>query len=183
MFAIPSRILRFQLRTAMVLGLMALALSPLAARSGGSPSTDSARDNAAQANAAQTSPTPASATDVGQASDGAELPGLMNMAPEKLSPRLLEIRERIEWEQTKLAELSEAYLAATNGDEALRIQRKIHELKAGTELAILEIQLRQARLESKVETVQRLEAALEKVRNPEAQMHQANPAGRRAGGR
>jgi arginine/lysine/ornithine decarboxylase len=113
-----------------------------------------------------------------EASTG-QVPGLLKAPRETLSPRLLEIRDRLETDQAQLEKLAAAYQEAGSGQEALRIQRQIHELKTGTEIAVLEIQLRYARLESDTIAATRLEAELEEMRNPVLRVHVKDPAGRR----
>jgi hypothetical protein len=90
-------------------------------------------------------------------------PGFLQAPRETLSPRLLEIRDLLEGRDLQLRDLTARYRSATDDAEALRIQREIHDLKAGTELALLGIQLRHARQEGNHEAVARLEATLQRV--------------------
>lgn len=97
-----------------------------------------------------------------------ERPGLMELPLEDLSPRLLEIRTFLEKDKQALDKLRAEYAAATSDAEALRLQRQIHEIKRGTELGLLKIQLKHARLEGNQEAVTQLEATLDRASNPPA---------------
>ena len=83
--------------------------------------------------------------------------GLMKIAPEHLSPRLREIRERLELERTQLEPLREEFRKATDPEKAREIASRMSELKTQTEGDILGIQLKFARVEGKSEQVEALE--------------------------
>jgi len=81
----------------------------------------------------------------------------MKIAPEHLSPRLREIRERLELERTQLEPLRGEFRKATDPEKAREIASRMSELKTQTEGDILEIQLKFARVEGKSEQVEALE--------------------------
>jgi hypothetical protein len=90
-------------------------------------------------------------------------PGLLELPRESLSPRLLEIRDLLEGRDKQLEALSARFRDAADDAEAMRIQREIHDLKSGTEVELLKIQLRYARREENHEAVVRLEETLARV--------------------
>lgn len=90
-------------------------------------------------------------------------PGLMEVPRETLSPRLLEIREFLEGRDQQVEALTARYRAATDNAEAMRLMRQIHDVKSGTEVGILKIQLRWAREENNREAVAQLEETLARV--------------------
>lgn len=103
-------------------------------------------------------------------------PGFMEVPRETLPPRLLEIREFLEGRDQQVEELTARYRAATDNAEAMRLMRKIHDLKSGTEVGILKIQLRWAREENNREAVARLEETLARVEaGPKAPAPQSRP--------
>ena len=163
MHAHSRRGFRFSLGIWAAFGLLALAFTLLVARWDGPAAADPQPDSSQI--------------------EGERLPGLMEVSPENLSPRLLEIRERLELEQAQLAKLDEAYRQASDDAAATQARLQIHELKTGTEAAILEIQLRHARANGKVALVERLEADLEAINNPVTPRGAGEPAERRGGGR
>jgi hypothetical protein len=88
---------------------------------------------------------------------------LLELPRESLSPRLLEIRDLLEDRDRQVEDLVARFRAAADDVEAMRIQRKIHELKSGTEVELLKIQLRYARLDENPEAVARLQETLARV--------------------
>ena len=92
--------------------------------------------------------------------------GLMELPLAELTPRLLDIRVLLENEKATLDELRAQYMAATSDAEALRIQRRIHDVKRGTETGLLKIQLKHARLDGNAAAVSQLEETLRQLDNP-----------------
>ncbi|RKZ13040.1 hypothetical protein DRQ53_04785 [bacterium] len=82
---------------------------------------------------------------------------------EELPPRLRVIREILDTRSVALAELQARYEAATSDEQALLVQREMHELKQGTELTLLQAQLEFAREEGAVEKVAELESILDRA--------------------
>ena len=66
----------------------------------------------------------------------------------------------MEQERAQLEPLREAYRKAADPDEALKLERKIGEIKSRTEEAVLQIQLKYARAEGKSDRVEALENLL-----------------------
>ena len=87
----------------------------------------------------------------------------LDIPVEKLSPRLLEIRGLLASQQDQLLKLTAQYKAATTDQEALRVQREIHDLKRNTEASMIRVQLRFARLEGNEEGVSQLEEMLNRI--------------------
>jgi hypothetical protein len=163
MHAHSRRVFRFSLGIWAAFGLLALASTLLVARWDGPAAADPQPDS----------------NQIGRE----RLPGLMEVSPEKLSHRLLEVRERLELEQSQLAKLNEAYRQASDDAAATQVRLQIHELKTGTEAAILEIQLRHARAAGEPAVVEQLEAVLESADALPPQSRGADPVLRKAGGR
>jgi hypothetical protein len=95
--------------------------------------------------------------------DAAVVPTFLELPLEELPPRLRAIREVLDAQNSKLVELQARYEAATSDDQALLVQREMHELKRGTELAMINAQLEFARQEGNTEKIAELEAILESV--------------------
>jgi hypothetical protein len=113
---------------------------------------------------------PASAAEPGvqpAASPGAvEVPpGFLELPLEELPPHLRVIREVLDSRGARLTELQLRYEGASSDEQALEIQREIHILKQGTELALLNAQLEFARQEGDSQKVTELEAILETIRS------------------
>lgn len=84
--------------------------------------------------------------------------------PEKELPaRLQPIRDLLQQRDFALAELQARYSQAASNVEALRIQREMHDLKRGTETALLRVQLEFAREEGQSEKIDELERILERI--------------------
>ena len=93
--------------------------------------------------------------------DAAVVPGFLELPLEDLPPHLRLIREILDTRREALAGLQTRYESATSDEQALLIQREMHELKRGTELALLNAQLVFARQEGDTEKIAALEAILE----------------------
>ncbi|MFH1841940.1 MAG: hypothetical protein ABIF77_01935 [bacterium] len=94
-----------------------------------------------------------------------------------LTPRMQEITALIEAERETLRQLQAQLDAALDQDTHLQIIKKIEQLKLDTEIGILEIQLKYARLEGKLDTVAELEEAILKLTSsPEPGEPQPRPA-------
>jgi hypothetical protein len=76
------------------------------------------------------------------------------------TPLMEEISALLESEQTRLILLYEQFDASHSETDALAIQKQIEDLKRTTEIGVLQVQLRHARLEDRREAVLRLERAL-----------------------
>lgn len=92
-----------------------------------------------------------------------ERPSFTEMPIEKLPPRQQVIRKILDDRASKLKELQERYDAASSDAEALQIQREMHVLKQGTEIALLKAQLEFARTEEQSEKVAKLEKILQQI--------------------
>jgi len=82
---------------------------------------------------------------------------------------MTEIQELLDTEQEELAILQERFKVATSEREAAEAMRRISELKKGTEVGILGIQLKYARLAGHMEAVAKIELAIEKLTSPRPQ--------------
>ena len=96
---------------------------------------------------------------------------LAQFAPESpeyqaLGPMHRELADLLRTEQLQLATLGEQFKQATNSLESLKIQRQISKAKAQTELSLLGVQLRYARVAGETEVVKELEAAIESMQRP-----------------
>ena len=93
--------------------------------------------------------------------DAAVAPSFLELPIEDLPPHLRLVREILDERREALAEMQSRYELATSDEQALLIQREMHELKRGTELALLNAQLVFARQEGDADKVAALEAILE----------------------
>ncbi len=93
--------------------------------------------------------------------DAPVVPGFLELPLEDLPPHLRLVREILDTRREELAGLQARYELATSNEQALLIQREMHELKRGTELALLNAQLVFARQEGDADKVAELEAILE----------------------
>ena len=86
-------------------------------------------------------------------------------APE-LSPMMVEINALLDAERLALADCRLEMDRATDMERRVELMERIHELKTGTELEILRVQLRYAREAGRLDTVQELEEAIEFMTDP-----------------
>jgi len=110
-----------------------------------------------------------------------ERPSFTEMPLEKLPPRQRVIRKILDERASKLKELQERYDAASSDAEALQIQREMHQLKQGTEIALLKAQLEFAQTEGQSEKVTKLEKILEQIDTREGVLGPAERSQSRAG--
>ncbi len=82
------------------------------------------------------------------------------------SQRIAEIKNLIAVERAALAELQDRIERAPDQAAELDLIKRIGELKRNTEIGILEIQLRYARIEGLAEAAARLETAIDELRAP-----------------
>jgi len=87
-------------------------------------------------------------------------------ADQPLTPRMQEITDLIEAERETLRQLNAQLDAAIDQNTHLQIIKQIEQLKQDTELGILEIQLKYARLEGNIDAVAELEAAILQLTSP-----------------
>lgn len=89
-------------------------------------------------------------------------------APERpLSPKMQEITEVLAAGKTQVMELQEQLKTAPNETEALRLLKAIAQQKQDTEIAMLRIQERHARLAGQSEVADQIIAAIDKILNPD----------------
>jgi hypothetical protein len=77
-----------------------------------------------------------------------------------------ELAQTLEAERTALSELQARFDVAANEREALAIQREIEQLKTATEIALLRIQAKHARLKGRETVARRIDAAIEEILHP-----------------
>ena len=82
------------------------------------------------------------------------------------SPMMIEIKELLAIEECEVAELRNQVLATMEPGRRIELIRAIHDLKAETEVDILRVQLKHARLAGRSDTVLELEEAIEFMTNP-----------------
>jgi hypothetical protein len=83
-----------------------------------------------------------------------------------LSPMMIEIEQVLENQKLAVAELRSELSRTTDGGRKIELLHTIHQLKADAELEILRVQLRYARREGRLETVQKIEEAIEYLTGP-----------------
>lgn len=83
-----------------------------------------------------------------------------------LSPMAAELAQTLEAERTALSELQARFDRAPNEREALAIQREIEQLKTATEIALLRVQAKHARLKGREAVARRIDAAIEEILHP-----------------
>jgi len=86
----------------------------------------------------------------------------------RLSPFAREIAQAIDAQRMALIALQERFERTADPNEARAIQREIEATKQGTELQILRIQARYARLGGREAAARRIEAAIEQLLHPPA---------------
>jgi len=103
------------------------------------------------------------ATDSAPASDPAT-----PLPARRLSPLTQEITQAIDAQRVLLIALQERFERTSDQNEARDVQREIEAVKQGTELQILRIQARYARLGGREAAARRIEAAIEQILHPPA---------------
>jgi len=78
-------------------------------------------------------------------------------------------------EKQQLAALNSEFEAAVDDGEALRIQRRIAEVRQSTELAMLSAQVRHARSLGRIEQAEAIEAVIAELRDPQRAARKARP--------
>jgi hypothetical protein len=78
-------------------------------------------------------------------------------------------------ERDGLRRLHARFQQTSDPHAALEIQREIEALKVGTELELLRIQARHARLEGRHDTAERIKTVIERILNPEVPTAPADP--------
>ena len=99
-----------------------------------------------------------------------EAPSLVSMTDEqalKMNSLLQDMRKILIAEKDQLAELYVEFERETDSQGALAIQRRIHETKTGTQIALLRAQADVAREEGRSEDADLLEEGIAKLANPE----------------
>ncbi len=86
--------------------------------------------------------------------------------PRRLSPMGAELAQALEAERTALRELQARFDRAPNEREALAVQREIERVKTATEIALLRIQAKHARLKGRETVARRIEDAIEAILHP-----------------
>ena len=84
----------------------------------------------------------------------------------RLSPMAAELAQAIEAERDTLSELQARFDRAASEREALAIQHEIERLKTATEIALLRIQAKHARLKGRETVARRIDAAIEEILHP-----------------
>lgn len=152
------------LASGLALGL-ALAGQPAAAQAPGPNPADSSRMVSPATAAAVTGPAGLAAPDA--AATGAAVPGgPRERARRPLSPLAAELAQALEAERRALVALQARFDAALDEQAALAVQREIDRLKASTEVTLLRIQARHARLRGREAAARRIESAIEGLLQP-----------------
>ncbi len=86
----------------------------------------------------------------------------------KLSPMMTEIRALLDGERNALKSLDERYRAAKDPVAAIALQREIARVKLDTEIAVLRVQAKHARVAGRAEVATSLETAIQQMLQPEA---------------
>lgn len=89
-----------------------------------------------------------------------EVPRIYSAAPEDLTPRALEVRQRLELEKIELAKLNTTLAEATDPEARREVLQAINALKEATEIDLTRIQIKHAKLEGRTELAMELENAL-----------------------
>lgn len=84
------------------------------------------------------------------------------------SPMMVEIRAVLDEERAALRLLNERFRAAKDADAAIALQREIARVKLDTEVAVLRVQVKHARAAGRADVAANLEAAIQKMLEPEA---------------
>ena len=95
-----------------------------------------------------------------QPSGEGEIPRIYSAAPEDLTPRALEVRQRLELEKIELAKLNTTLAEATDPEARREVLQAINALKEATEIDLTRIQIKHAKLEGRTELAMELENAL-----------------------
>lgn len=86
----------------------------------------------------------------------------------KASPMMVEIRAVLDEERAALKSLNERFRAAKDADAAIALQREIARVKLDAEVAVLRVQAKHARAAGRADVAANLEAAIQKMLEPEA---------------
>jgi len=89
-----------------------------------------------------------------------------------------EIDKVLDEERKALADLRARFAAAPSAKVALEVQREIEQLKVGTEVALLRVQVAFARRDGRLEDARRIEADIEEALHPRNPVGAAGPARR-----
>jgi len=118
----------------------------------------------AVADTAQNTPAggPAPAAD-GAASAQRERP---TAAEQRLSPQMREIQAALAQEHRAIQEILSELEAADDEDAAMELLARLHDVKRDTEVEILRIQARHARLAGREELAREIDAAIERLLAP-----------------
>ena len=96
-------------------------------------------------------------------------PGAPGARPRRrLSPMAAELAQAIAAERSALTELQARFDHANGDREALAVQREIEQLKRGTEITLLRIQAKHARLKGHEAVARRIDAVIDEVTRPQA---------------
>jgi hypothetical protein len=82
------------------------------------------------------------------------------------SPMMVEIKQLIADQNLAVEALGTEMSRTEDPDRKMEILQSIHEIKTGTEVAILRVQLRYARQEGRLETARKIEEAIEYLTSP-----------------
>jgi hypothetical protein len=97
----------------------------------------------------------------------------------RLSPLHQAMRGILIAEQKQLAVLYEEFAQQTDSQRALEVQRRIHEVKVGTEISLLTVQAETAREQGRMEDAEQLEEGIERLANPDGFESRGPAPGRR----
>jgi hypothetical protein len=157
-------------RLALLAALLALAF----AAGAGTPSPAAAGDDGSAVTSAPAAPatvtppvTDPAAEALGPvvpAEAGPGAPGAR--ARRRLSPMAAELAQVIDAERSALTVLQARFDHATSEHEALAVQREIEQLKTMTEIALLHVQAKHARLKGREAVARRIDAAVEELMRP-----------------
>jgi len=93
----------------------------------------------------------------------------------QLKPLQRELRQILLTERDKLAELHAAFEQETDALRSLDIQKQIRDVKQSTERALVQAQIDHARAAGRQAAAERLEAALERMYQPETENGSSTP--------